>query len=74
MEITPHGVLVETADGDQREIPGDTVVLGAGSQSYQPLGEILNRLDIPWTVAGDADQIATAFEAMHSGFAAGMEV
>jgi len=74
MEITPHGVLVETADGDQREIPGDTVVLGAGSQSYQPLGEILSKLDIPWTVAGDADQIATAFEAMHSGFAAGMEV
>ena len=52
----------------------DTVVLGVGSKSYSPLAEPLTRLGIPYTAVGDADQVATAFEAMHSGFKAGMAI
>jgi 2,4-dienoyl-CoA reductase (NADPH2) len=74
LAITPGGVLVETADGSTREMPADTVVLGVGSQSHHPLAETLTKLDIPFTRVGDADQVATAFEAMHSGFKAGMDV
>ena len=72
--ITPQGVNVETAEGGQQEIPADTVVLGVGSQSHNPLAESLARLSIPCTTVGDADQVATAFEAMHSGFRAGMAI
>jgi len=74
LEITPQGVNVETAEGGRQEIPADTVVLGVGSQSYNPFAESLARLGIPSTTAGDADQVATAFEAMHSGFRAGMVI
>lgn len=74
LEITPRAVMVETAGGDTREIPADTVVLGVGSRSYHPLAESLKVLGIPCSTAGDADQVATAFEAMHSGFKAGMAV
>ncbi len=74
LEITPQGVTVETADGGRQDIPADTVVLGVGSQSHHPLSESLERLGIPCTTAGDADQVATAFEAMHSGFKAGMAI
>jgi 2,4-dienoyl-CoA reductase (NADPH2) len=74
LEITPQGVRVETADGTTREIAADTVVLGVGSQSHKPLADILERLGIPFSQAGDAAQVATAFEAMHGGFKAGMAV
>jgi 2,4-dienoyl-CoA reductase (NADPH2) len=72
LEISPQGVKVATAEGNTLEIPADTVVLGVGSQSHNPLSEPLARLGIPTTTVGDADQVATAFEAMHSGFKAGM--
>jgi len=72
--ITPQGVNVETADGHTLNIPADTVVLGVGSRSHNPLSEPLARLEIPCTLVGDADQVATAFEAMHSGFKAGMAI
>lgn len=74
LEITPQGVKVATADGNTMEIPADTVVLGVGSRSHNPLSESLDRLGIPTTTVGDADQVATAFEAMHSGFKAGLAV
>jgi 2,4-dienoyl-CoA reductase (NADPH2) len=74
LEITPQGVKVATADGNTMEIPADTVVLGVGSRSHNPLSEPLARLGIPTTTVGDADEVATAFEAMHSGFKAGLAV
>jgi 2,4-dienoyl-CoA reductase (NADPH2) len=73
-EIIPAGVVVETADGGRKEILADTVVLGVGSQPYHPLVNTLERLKIPYTTIGDADQVATAFEAMHSGFRAGLAI
>ena len=74
LEITPGGVVVETGDGNRQEIPADTVVLGVGSQPYRPLANTLEKLKIPFTTTGDADQVATAFEAMHSGYRAGLAV
>lgn len=74
LEITPGSVVVATADGGQKEIPADTVILGVGAQPYRPLARILERLKIPYTTVGDADQVATAFEAMHSGFRAALAI
>ena len=74
LEISPEGVVVETADGGRQEIPADTVVLGVGSQPYHPLANIVEKLKIPYTSVGDADQVATVFEAIHSGFRAGLAI
>ncbi|MEE9911036.1 MAG: FAD-dependent oxidoreductase [Deltaproteobacteria bacterium] len=65
-EITPAGVVAETADGTQ-EIPADTVVLALGSRPYNPLGEICERKGIPCKVVGDARHIGKAFDAIHEG-------
>ncbi|KAF0159631.1 MAG: 2 4-dienoyl-CoA reductase (NADPH2) [Syntrophaceae bacterium] len=65
-EITPAGVIAETADGMQ-EIPADTIVLALGSRSYNPLAEIFKKKGIPYRVIGDARQIAKAFDAIHEG-------
>jgi 2,4-dienoyl-CoA reductase (NADPH2) len=74
LEITVGGVLVETAQGERVEIAADTVVLGVGSQSKRPLAEALEEAGFPFTVVGDADQVATAFEAMHTGFKAALAI
>jgi 2,4-dienoyl-CoA reductase (NADPH2) len=74
LEINAQGVIVKTTEGGRQEIPADTVVLGVGSKSYHPLADTLAKLDLPFITAGDADQVATAFEAIHSGFKAGMAV
>lgn len=71
LEITPRGVRVQKADGAAEDLPADTVVLGVGSQPDNRLAEVLDRLGIPYAVAGDAGQVATALEAVHSGFQAG---
>jgi 2,4-dienoyl-CoA reductase (NADPH2) len=73
LEITESGVTVET-DGQTEEIPADSVVLALGSDSYNPLEELVKNKKIPYETVGDAHKVATAFDAMHGGFAAGRSV
>jgi len=70
LEITDKGVRVSSK---QREniIPADTVVLAAGSVSYNPLEKILKNLNIEYKVIGDAEKIGQAFDAVHQGFRIG---
>ena len=70
LEITETGLRVETADGTE-EIPADTVVLGVGAVSYNPLEETVRSLGIPCKVVGDARRVGKAFDAVHDGDAAG---
>jgi 2,4-dienoyl-CoA reductase (NADPH2) len=70
LEITETGVKIETG-GEETEIPADTVVLGVGNVSHNPLQEMLEKSGIPYKIAGDAGQIGKAFDAVHQGFAAG---
>jgi 2,4-dienoyl-CoA reductase (NADPH2) len=72
-EITPAGVLVETATG-LHEIPADTVVLAVGARSYNPLEERLVKSGIPYKVIGDAKRVAKAFDAIHEGYNAAREL
>jgi 2,4-dienoyl-CoA reductase (NADPH2) len=72
-EITPAGVLVETATGLD-EIPADTVVLAVGARSYNPLEERLVKSGIPYKVIGDAKRVAKAFDAIHEGYNAAREL
>lgn len=73
IEITPDGVAYEQ-DGEIKPMSVDTVVVAAGSASHNPLEAIVKEMGIPCEVAGDARQVATAFDAVHQGFAAGNAV
>jgi 2,4-dienoyl-CoA reductase (NADPH2) len=73
LEITADAVRIETA-GEIEELAADTVVLAVGTRSYNPLRKAAAELGIHCQVVGDADHPATAFEACHSGFAAGRAI
>jgi 2,4-dienoyl-CoA reductase (NADPH2) len=73
LEITAAGVTVE-ANGQTEEIPADSVVLALGSDSYNPLEELVKNKKIPFETVGDAHKVATAFDAMHGGFTAGRSI
>ncbi|MDA3896867.1 MAG: FAD-dependent oxidoreductase [Desulfobacteraceae bacterium] len=73
LEITPTGIKVETADGVE-EIPADTVVMAAGSRSSNELAAIIEAKEIACDIIGDAKNIGMAFDAIHQGFAAGMNI
>jgi 2,4-dienoyl-CoA reductase (NADPH2) len=73
LEITPEGVTVEM-DGQTDTLPADTVVLAVGSESYNPLQEMMEKKGIPYQVVGDAQKVALAFDAVHNGFAAGKNI
>ncbi len=71
--INPGGVDVEQ-DGHSTGIPADTVVIAAGSTPDVRLKAVMESLDIPFTVIGDAKGVGTAFDAVHSGYRAGRSV
>ena len=73
LEITPAGIKVETADGVE-EIPADTVVIAAGSRSSNELQAIIEAKGIACDVIGDASKIGMAFDAIHQGFKAGINI
>ena len=73
LEITESGVRIEK-DGVVEEIAADTVVLAAGTKSYNPLEQVAATLGIPFVVVGDAQSAAMVFDAVHQGYAAGADI
>ena len=73
VEIEPGGLKVEK-DGGVETIAADTVVIAAGSASYNPLQRVVEKLGIAFKVVGDAGKVALAFDAVHQGYRAGMEL
>ncbi len=71
--ITAQGLKIEK-DGQLSTMTADTVVIAAGATSYNPLQAVVEKLGIAFTVAGDAGKVAQAFEAVHQGYRAGMEI
>ena len=66
-KITKTGI--ELVQGETtREIAADTIVVAAGSESYNPLEGIVKEMGLAYQVIGDAGQVATAFEAVHVGY------
>ena len=72
-QITPEGLNYEQ-EGETRSLEVDTVVVAAGSVSVNRLVTDAKSLDIPVWSAGDARQVATAFDAIHQGYEAGKAV
>ncbi len=73
LEITESAIRVETGNGVE-EIPADNVVIAAGAKPDNVLEQLLKDKGIACTVAGDAGAIGMAFDAVHQGFKAGMEI
>jgi len=73
IEITSKGLNIEH-DGTIHEIEADTVVVAAGSVSYNPLESELEKMGVEYKIAGDARKVATAFDAVHQGYKIGLEI
>jgi 2,4-dienoyl-CoA reductase (NADPH2) len=73
VEIVHDGLKVDKDDCVET-IAADTVVIAAGSASYNPLQGLLEKLGIAFKVAGDAGKVALAFDAVHQGYRAGKEI
>jgi len=73
VKIIPKGLKVEQ-NGHIQEIEADTVVIAAGSVSNNNLEAVAKKMGVEYRVAGDAKKVATAFEAVHQGYKAGLEV
>jgi len=73
LEINENGVRVEK-DGEVEDIPADTVVLAIGARAYNPLQEICEKMGINFQTVGDASAVGLAFDAVHTGFAAGRAI
>lgn len=73
MEITDHSVRVEY-EGEELELPADTVVLATGTRAANPLKEFLESNAIPCHVIGDAKRPAMVFDAVHQGYAVGNRI
>jgi 2,4-dienoyl-CoA reductase (NADPH2) len=71
--IGADGLRVER-EGKTETILADTVVLAAGATSYNPLQESVEKMGIACKVVGDAHRVALAFDAVHQGYRAGMEL
>ncbi len=71
--ITPDGLELHK-DGRQEALRADTVVMAVGAGPYNPLQRIVEQMNIPCQVVGDAAKVATAFDAVHQGYRAGMSI
>jgi 2,4-dienoyl-CoA reductase (NADPH2) len=70
VEITDKGLKVRMGDRVS-EVEADSVILAVGTKSYNPMEEELKNKGISCVTCGDANAVALAFDAVHSGFAAG---
>lgn len=73
VRITETGLEIEQ-DGKLTQMEMDTVVVAAGSASYNPLESLVKEMGIDCQVIGDAAGVATAFDAVHAGFQAAQEI
>lgn len=74
LAIEPGGVRVEGDAGLATLIEADHVVLALGARSVTSLLTDLESSGVPTTTCGDAREVATALEAVHSGHKAGSSV
>ncbi|MCG8685477.1 MAG: NAD(P)/FAD-dependent oxidoreductase [Desulfobacterales bacterium] len=73
VRITKGGLEIEQ-DGEIIDMAVDTVVVAAGSASYNPLESVVKELGIEYQLIGDASQVGMAFDAVHAGYEAGTAI
>jgi len=70
VKITQTGLEIDQ-NGDRVDMAADTVVIAAGSASFNPLESVVKEMGIDYRVIGDAVQIGMAFDAVHAGYEVG---
>ncbi len=73
LEITRDGIIIETPSGNE-EILADTIVIATGSVSNNSLVPEIEKLNIPCDTIGDAKSIGMAFDAVHQGLMAALNI
>ena len=73
IKITSQGLEVEQG-GQIQQIKADTIVVAAGSKSNIDLASMLKTMGLSFDIIGDAHKVATAFDAVHSGYRAGISI
>ena len=74
-EVTDEGVrYIQKYSGRAGFIPGDKVVLSIGQSPVAGLKEVLEDLEIPYQIIGDASRVSTIAEANRTGFDAGQHI
>lgn len=73
LEITRDGIIIETPSGNE-EILADTIVIATGSVSNNSLVSEIEKLNIPCDTIGDAKSIGMAFDAVHQGLMAALNI
>ena len=73
IQVTPEGLEMEQG-GQIQQIMANTVVLAAGSKPDTRLASMVKNTGIPFDLIGDAQKVATAFDAVHSGYRAGTAI
>ncbi|OGR25570.1 MAG: NADH:flavin oxidoreductase [Desulfobacterales bacterium RIFOXYA12_FULL_46_15] len=73
IQIVPDGLEVEQ-DGQVQQIIADTIVVAAGSKSNTGLSAGIKKTGITCDIIGDAKKVATALDAVHSGYRAGIAI
>ena len=66
--IEPDAVIFERAGKEEKLSPAPLVVTALGAMSERKLEPVLKRMDIPYSVIGDAQSPRRLFEAIHEGF------
>ena len=73
LEIIDQGVRIKQGENES-ELMADTVITAMGAVSCNELIKDLEILNIPFKVVGDANHVGKAFDAVHQGYAAGLEI
>ena len=72
-EITSTGLTMEKG-GAIVKIEADTIVIAAGSTPVNYLETVLEEMQVPFKMIGDAKQVALAFDAIHQGYVVGLSL
>lgn len=73
-EICADSVKFRTADGTERSVKADTVVMAVGVKADLSLYEELKSLDCKLVLAGDAHDIKNGYRNIREGFEAGYNI
>lgn len=73
-EVTPHGIVVTTREGERKTIEADTIVLAAGSVSDRKLYEEIKRMVPEIHLIGDCVEPRTIRDAIADGCRIGSKI
>ena len=72
VEITADGVVVEK--NGRQTIHADHILVAVGLKPNRTLGDQLQEMGVPVVVVGDCGKVGKIYDAIHSGYKAGLRI